>query len=408
MNKKGEAGLGESLMTVVQVLGTILVLVSLFALASTLYGSWNVDKQDATMRNFDRLVQTINGMEDGDLYTDYDVYVDKESTIVGWPSGMNANTGVCSYVEGLDILLQGLPKPPACGSGDQGCLCLCENGLYDDLCQGEDTIKKCTTTDDFDDDLSFVGCISGTCDFALLLGNDASVPIHLRRAGDTIELNFKGCAVDNRFDDTRVASTTDLSYSGVSGKQLASLMQDLSKSGEKLTAADDHRWCSCGENCEEYATEIMNNAATYSIDPLLLLSVMMVESSCQQTIKDSTSDCVGAMQICSWKMCQNELGLTKHWDLKYEENYQDNIACGAHILHTYYEKGQEKYPDGLAFECIEGLVYSDWEYALREYNGWVSGSACQKEGNIAQFKYVDKVVEINSQLKERLAGVVVS
>ncbi len=193
-----------------------------------------------------------------------------------------------------------------------------------------------------------------------------------------------------------------LSSYAIDTNQLESLMQDLSDGKHQITAKGGRQYCSCKENCGNYATSIMKYSEEYSVDPLLVVSLMMKESSCKQSVGNSSAGCVGATQICKYEKYEGACTkrgpqITQLSDLEGESNYDDNIHCGISLLKEEYESGKRGYPDGRLFTCTDTL-YQDWGLALRYYNGWVDGSYCEKQSNIDQFYYVEKNFEIYDQL----------
>lgn len=128
------------------------------------------------------------------------------------------------------------------------------------------------------------------------------------------------------------------------------------------------RTCDCGDNCDNYVKWITDSASKNGIsDPILLLSLMMQESDCVSTASSGSS--VGLMQInlancggyglpSSEADCRSQLVL----------NPQLNIEVGAEILKEKYNA----YKDGKVFNgCSNrGITYTEWDAALRGYNGW--------------------------------------
>jgi len=126
--------------------------------------------------------------------------------------------------------------------------------------------------------------------------------------------------------------------------------------------------CNCGENCDDYAKWIVQYTGQSNIpDELLLLAIMIQESSCKSVVSADGGD-IGLMQInlgnCGYyglptnkDTCQNNL-------LNDEEL---NIRVGAQHLRLKYST----YKEGLTFNCPPVIeTYSGWEAALRGYNGW--------------------------------------
>jgi hypothetical protein len=128
------------------------------------------------------------------------------------------------------------------------------------------------------------------------------------------------------------------------------------------------RKCNCGANCITYAKLILEASKKYSIpDPVLLLSLMMQESSCNLNAGSGSS--YGLMQINTWEYCKNQLHLVSINDVIGKGNVKNNIECGAIILGEKYKI----YKNGVTFNgCtakFKDLKYYKWEAALRGYNG---------------------------------------
>ncbi|NCN87043.1 hypothetical protein GW932_04355, partial [archaeon] len=95
-----------------------------------------------------------------------------------------------------------------------------------------------------------------------------------------------------------------------------------------------------------------------------------------------------------WGIMQLNQNYFQEKDRLYFEN---NVKAGAETLKNYYLEYRNKYgatSQGEYYSC-NGETYSDWEYALRKYNGW--STDCSK-GNVDYVEEVSKQVEIVSQL----------
>jgi len=158
------------------------------------------------------------------------------------------------------------------------------------------------------------------------------------------------------------------------------------------------RKCECGSECSSYAKIIVDSSSENEIsDPLLLLSLMMQESSCKAKAFSGSS--VGLMQI-NLIHC-GEYGLPEDKEECKREllgSPQLNIDVGAKILKNSYEA----YKDGKIFQgCSQrNVLYSGWEAALRGYNGWGCGK--DESGSVfySQDSYVEEVMERYEKLKE--------
>src|SRR3989338_3161651 len=125
------------------------------------------------------------------------------------------------------------------------------------------------------------------------------------------------------------------------------------------------RSCACGDDCEDYAQWIYAYSDANDLDPFLVLSLILQESSCTQQAR-SSSDCVGLMQICgttSEEVCGVDAS-----ELNGGDEAESNIQCGAQILKKKYDT----YSDGKTYEST-GVEYAGWLAAIRGYVGWVAG-----------------------------------
>ncbi|MFH1151721.1 MAG: transglycosylase SLT domain-containing protein, partial [Nanoarchaeota archaeon] len=157
------------------------------------------------------------------------------------------------------------------------------------------------------------------------------------------------------------------------------------------------RSCLCGINCRGYADKIIELSNGYGVDKILLVSLMMQESSCKPTRVSSTLDpnkaSVGLMQIslqhCGSYDLNSDKGICKN-DLKNDP--LKNIEIGMKILSAKYNL----YSKGLTFNgCTNRNVqYFGWDAALRGYNG----IGCGKDENGNPITAQDAFVEnINSR-----------
>jgi len=164
-----------------------------------------------------------------------------------------------------------------------------------------------------------------------------------------------------------------------------------------------NRKCRCEDKCEYYAHLIKLYSKKYSIDPLLVLSIIMQESSCEKDVTHITKDeqSCGLMQIpCS----------TKNWD-----NPETNIEKGTSILKSKknlfkescsskdecetYATNKWKALGVCDWRCNNkkceyyfkpnGKWYSGWKAAVRAYNGWGYGN----------LNYAEEVWERYEELK---------
>jgi hypothetical protein len=159
-----------------------------------------------------------------------------------------------------------------------------------------------------------------------------------------------------------------------------------------------NRNCNCGNYCNDYANYISTASANNGIEPILLLSLMMQESACDQTAVSGTS--IGLMQInlgncgrynldSNQQKCKTEL----------ISNPELNVEVGAEILKEKYDT----YKTGRLFNgCTnKNIIYYNWESALRGYNGWGCGVDSQGNKLTAQDNFVEEVVSRYNELENK-------
>jgi Transglycosylase SLT domain len=153
------------------------------------------------------------------------------------------------------------------------------------------------------------------------------------------------------------------------------------------------RTCNCGDNCNNYTSWITDSASKNGIpDSILLLSLMMQESDCVSTASSGSS--VGLMQInlanCgSYGLPSGEADCRSQLIL----NPKLNIEVSAEILKEKYNT----YKDGKVFNgCSNrGITYSEWDAALRGYNGWGCNPSFTSQDN-----YVEEVNQRADSLRK--------
>ncbi len=154
-----------------------------------------------------------------------------------------------------------------------------------------------------------------------------------------------------------------------------------------------NRNCYCGDECDSYANFIVESASKNGIyDPLLLAALMMQESACKANAASSSS--IGLMQI-NLIHCGN-YGLPSDKDKCKTElinNPHLNIEIGAQILKEDYNM----YKNGKVFQgCSnKNILYSEWEAALRGYNGWGCDNVL-----FAQDNFVEEISQRYNALKQ--------
>ncbi|MBI5072530.1 hypothetical protein HZA99_01800 [Candidatus Woesearchaeota archaeon] len=175
----------EMLSTITKIVLLCIILIPLFVLGYKLVNVFIPKTDEATLKNFDQLVATIQTMEQGTSVSSYPLYLKAGYTVVGYPSAVdssdkNAISGTCTGI--TDIHEN--KKPEKCGAGNEGCICLCQTtSAFADLCQDNDKVAKCYGKEELGSDISFVGGIytdgSGQCDFALIYGTGSPITISL-------------------------------------------------------------------------------------------------------------------------------------------------------------------------------------------------------------------------------------
>jgi len=169
--------------------------------------------------------------------------------------------------------------------------------------------------------------------------------------------------------------------------------------------------CECGDNCGDYSRWIKEYSEEEGLDPFLVLALIIQESNCRQT-SVSSSDSFGIMQINEVTfndICKDKIeGLSSFSDIKGNGNEEKNIRCGIKILKEKYNIFKEGIKESLPYEtnnafknicddCISSYPkyeeYSQFDAALRGYNGWGCGSD-------ADVDYVEKVINIYNILSE--------
>ncbi len=158
------------------------------------------------------------------------------------------------------------------------------------------------------------------------------------------------------------------------------------------------RICNCGSNCNNYASWIIDSSSKNGIpDPILLLSLMMQESDCTSTAFSGSS--VGLMQI-NLIHCGNYGLSSDKTECKNQliQNPELNIEVGAEILKQSYNT----YKNGKLFNgCSNrGITYTEWDAALRGYNGWGCGYDSNGNPFTAQDNYVEEINQRADSLRK--------
>ncbi|MBI5347319.1 MAG: lytic transglycosylase domain-containing protein, partial [Candidatus Aenigmarchaeota archaeon] len=180
-----------------------------------------------------------------------------------------------------------------------------------------------------------------------------------------------------------------ISEASVAGTDVLKAMEYAK--ANSVGTGEGSRKCNCGDKCAQYAAWIDQYSKAYGVpDQLLVLSIMMQESSCTQ---DSTSSagCRGLMQICDWDICK-PIGINSFDDVIGSGNEQNNIKRGIYILKQKYNAVKDEDGSYDPYNC--GYKYSDaWDRAVRGYVGWKCGHK----------NYVEEVKEKYNILKQHAA-----
>ncbi|MEM5799007.1 MAG: transglycosylase SLT domain-containing protein [Candidatus Aenigmatarchaeota archaeon] len=169
--------------------------------------------------------------------------------------------------------------------------------------------------------------------------------------------------------------------------------EPISRDAQKLAQVMEHcknhpvgdRRCNCGERCQEYANYILQYSGQYGIpDPLLVLSIIMQESSCNsEAVSPDGNDC-GIMQVNVRTWSKEFEGLT----CDALKDPKVGIEKGIWILAYYYDYAI-KHPE----TCKDRINLDNWQRAVWMYN---TGPGC-----VMQVKnYLNQVMERYAKLKE--------
>lgn len=179
LNKKAESGTGISLETIGKLVLVVIVLIVLWTFIAKLMGTFSSDKEKATLRNFETLAGVIKNMENGEMITDYPIYIENNFVVLGYWTASNAIGGICPLLEVTEYTYN--VKPTQCGIENTGCLCLCQYDKdFGEICHREEGVILCKTAGDFGKDISFEGDMKN-CDFSLIKGNNEPQTINITK-----------------------------------------------------------------------------------------------------------------------------------------------------------------------------------------------------------------------------------
>ena len=233
-----------------------------------------------------------------------------------------------------------------------------------------------------------------------------------------------GDAVKEIFPLRDVGSSDDVNYYKFYGESAMKIdvedfkkLMSYAKNNNVGGGIGETRNCECGDNCNDYAGAILKYSNKMVVDPVLVLSLMMQESSCKE-LDMNDKGYGGLMQVCvDPEGCGN--------GVKYVENsdsYDGNIKGGIEELYNFKKALKDTHPMGSNEFCgltgnkvvckveeREGVYYyefdgcndlnkyySGWAAALRAYNGW----DCKENPNLDQ--YTEEVVERYTTLINQL------
>jgi hypothetical protein len=158
-----------------------------------------------------------------------------------------------------------------------------------------------------------------------------------------------------------------------------------------------NRICDCKDSCRNYAKWMSESAEANGIpSAVLLLSLMMQESECTSNAFSGSS--TGLMQIN--RMHCGKYGLSSDEEQCKRDlidNPKLNIEVGAKILKQSYNY----YKTGLTFQGCSNrnIFYSEWDAAIRGYNGWGCGKDAEGNPYYSQDSYVEEVNDRYEELK---------
>lgn len=381
-NKKAEEGTSLSLKQLIGMVVAIIALVFLFSFTAKLYAIFASNPDQGSYVAFENLVKTIDNIKDGDTRLVGQFYIDPGLKVIGFNKEEKDVDHCCGTFDCLGVgIFKTNPykesKPTDCLNN--ACLALCDEkkgGCRTQLKKHVifTNVNRFIAKEDLNEnegsDSDFV--LYGECNVV----NYKLQNIFVTRKGNDIFFSSEGkVSATSKSDDIIIKSQK---ISGSDIEKTILYAKDNSING---------RTCECKENCIEYAKLIDQYSEIYSINPLLLLSLMMQESGCKKEAFSGSS--YGLMQINLDVHCGNYLLPKDKTQCKEKlTKAQTNIMIGSKILYEYYNT----YKDGKQFigACTpeyKSKHYSGWFAALRAYNGW----GCNKDYP-QQDRYVDEVM----------------
>ncbi|MEK6852364.1 MAG: transglycosylase SLT domain-containing protein [Nanoarchaeota archaeon] len=234
-------------------------------------------------------------------------------------------------------LVKGFDKGKSLGSClDEACLCVCKDDLLGDNCEdkGFCKIMPKNVREKVVDKEEQVRIESGFYEFYISENENLILSVE---------------KLEKKYESVKAAEVE------VKSRSELEVLNALNYAKENSLG---NRKCNCGTECDSYAKWITQYSVQYEIpDPLLIVALMMQESSCNKDA-DSGSSC-GLMQV--------------NYKIKGRESFiplcfipEENIKKGVEILKNNYDL----HKNGIIFKCVGRTVtYTGWKAALRGYNG---------------------------------------
>ncbi|MBI5148362.1 hypothetical protein HZA33_01655 [Candidatus Pacearchaeota archaeon] len=329
--KNGVKGL-TLLEAVLDIIIAVLIIIILFYVFSAVFGIFFGDKQKAQATGqLDDIMRTLQAVK---------LTGDKFGFLLQNPTGWRFVSFVNGANDNAKISL-------SCGSGN--CVCICPKPTF-----------------------GKANCPEGQCkviDYPLVF-NDAPFAIPIEIKDYCIQLK------NNKFvltEGEKCDSPTNLNSLLAEKRSLdkiSGVMESASTHNINAKFSDTKR-CECGTECKNYANLILQNSESNEIpDALLVVAIMIQESSCKADFKTASSfGLLGIGNIVGW------------------ENPETNIAEGIKKLKSSYDLVQDKPANYDPYKC--GYKYEDaWQRAVRGYKGY----------ECSDLNYADDVFERYSQL----------
>ncbi|MFA6888281.1 MAG: hypothetical protein WC254_02185 [Candidatus Woesearchaeota archaeon] len=198
LNKKAD-GTGISLEFLIRIVLVVVVIIALTYAGATLFGIFIPQKDQSTIRNFDQLATTIKNLGEDSTVSSYPLFIGDDYALIGYESDKNIIEGTCPSA-GVTLSTTNT-KPLQCGTGTEGCLCLCtKEDLFKDTCHTSESII-CKTADDLGEDFSFTGGIytdnTDSCTFVYIPGEDTPQTIFIERSDKTIRMCSTECSSES-------------------------------------------------------------------------------------------------------------------------------------------------------------------------------------------------------------------